>query len=171
MSAIQVRPERAADAAAVRLVHERAFGRAEEALLVGTIHAAGATILSLVTVQGATLVGHILFSPVRIERARASQDAVGLGPMAVLPEFQRQGIGSLLVREGLEALRRAGHAAVVVLGHPAYYPRFGFVPASRFGLRWEFPAPEEAFLACELRPGSLQGGAGIVRYRAEFRGL
>ena len=171
MSPIRVRPERAADAAAVRLVHERAFGRAEEALLVGTIHAAGEVILSLVAEHSDIVAGHILFSPVRIERAGASQDAVGLGPLGVLPEFQRLGVGSLLVRQGLEALRQAGHAAVVVLGHPAYYPRFGFVPASRFGLRWEFPAPEEAFMACELRPGSLQGGAGVVRFRAEFKGL
>jgi putative acetyltransferase len=92
----------------------------------------------------------------------------GLGPMAVRPAWQRQGIGSQLVREGLEECWRSGYEAVVVLGHPEYYPRFGFVPASRFGLRCEFEAPDEAFMALELRSGVLSAGGGVVRYASEF---
>jgi putative acetyltransferase len=88
--------------------------------------------------------------------------------MAVLPAHQRQGVGSLLVRAGLEACRAAGHGCVVVLGHPAYYPRFGFAPASRHGVAWEHPVPDEAFMLLELRPGALGGRGGIVRYQPEF---
>jgi putative acetyltransferase len=88
--------------------------------------------------------------------------------MAVLPEHQRRGVGSLLVRAGLEECRRAGHGCVVVLGHPEYYPRFGFVPASRHGLAWEHSAPDEAFMVLALRDGALDGLGGVVRYAPEF---
>ena len=111
------------------------------------------------------MVGHIAFSPVTIEPAGS---AIGLAPMAVLPAHQRRGIGGRLVREGLEQLRAAGHGAVVVLGHPEYYPRFGFTRASRFGLRCELDCPDEAFMALELVPGALANRAGLVRYRREL---
>jgi putative acetyltransferase len=88
--------------------------------------------------------------------------------MAVLPAYQREGIGSLLVRTGLAECRGAGHGCVVVLGHPRYYPRFGFVPASRHGLAWEHPAPDEAFMILALRDGGIAAGGGLVRYAAEF---
>jgi putative acetyltransferase len=91
--------------------------------------------------------------------------------MSVLPAHQREGIGSLLVRTGLEECRRAGHGWVVVLGHPDYYPRFGFVPASRHGLAWEHPAPDEAFMIVLLREGGLAPGGGLVRYASEFGGV
>ncbi len=88
--------------------------------------------------------------------------------MAVLQAHQRAGIGSLLVRTGLAECRRAGHGCVVVLGHPEYYPRFGFVPASRHGLAWEHPAADEAFMALPLREGAIAAGGGLVRYAPEF---
>ena len=91
--------------------------------------------------------------------------------MAVLPELQRQGIGSVLVKAGLEACRKANHKGVVVLGHPDYYPRFGFVPASKYGITSEYDAPDEAFMAIELCQGALQGQAGIARYQPEFNNL
>ena len=165
---ITIRAEQAGDVDAVRRVNELAFGRPEEAALVDALRRAADPHISLVAADGGRVVGHVFFSPVSIEPGDSSVAAMGLAPMAVLPEYQRRGVGSLLVREGLEECRRAGCVAVVVLGHPEYYPRFGFVPASRFGLRSEYPAPDEAFMALELAPGALAGRRGLVKYRPEF---
>jgi putative acetyltransferase len=167
-----VRRERPGDVAAIRAVHALAFGGAVEAEIVDALRARGKATLSLVAVDAERVVGHILISPVTItlpsEEDGEARAALGLGPMAVLPTHQRQGIGSLLVRAGLAACRDAGHGCVVVLGHPAYYPRFGFEPASRRGVRWEHPVPDEAFMILELRQGGLGGRGGIVRYQPEF---
>ena len=93
---------------------------------------------------------------------------LGLAPMAVAPEYQQQGIGSALVRSGLEHCRAAGYKAVIVLGHPRYYPRFGFVPASHFNIRSQYDAPDEAFMALELEPGALGEIGGVVKYHPLF---
>jgi putative acetyltransferase len=166
-----VRRERPDDRVAIRAVNELAFGSAVEADLVDVLRARGQATLSLVAIEADRVVGHVLFSPVSIESGGARVAALGLGPMAVLPERQRQDIGSLLVRTGLEASRDAGHECVVVLGHPGYYPRFGFTPASRHGVTWEHPAPDEAFMILELREGALGGRGGLVRYQPEFGGV
>jgi putative acetyltransferase len=168
---IELRPEADDDRAQVWRVNELAFGRPDEAAVVEALRGAGPAILSLVAVRGGAVVGHILFSPVTIASPAGELAAVGLAPMAVAPEAQRTGVGSRLVRAGLEALRRAGHDVVVVLGHPAYYPRFGFERASRHGLSWEHPCADEAFMVLALRPGALAGRAGIVRYRPELSGV
>ncbi|ATB37478.1 GCN5-related N-acetyltransferase [Cystobacter fuscus] len=167
-SEILVRPEQPHEAEAIRQVNARAFGRDAEAALVDALRGAGGVTLSLVARVGEQLVGHILFSPVEIDRGGNQDVAVGLAPMAVLPDHQRHGVGSRLIRAGLDRLREAGHGAVVVLGHPDYYPRFGFSRASHFGLRWEVECPDEAFMALELREGFLGRRPGIVRYRPEF---
>ncbi len=166
-----IRLERSEDAAAIRRVNEFAFARLAEANLVDALRDAGAVTLSLVAEREGRIVGHILFSPVTIESPEEAFPAVGLGPMAVEPGLQRSGIGSALVRAGLSALRADGHEVVVVLGHPEYYPRFGFVRASEHGIRWEQYAPDEAFMVLELRAGALGGRGGVVRYRAEFTGV
>jgi putative acetyltransferase len=166
--AITFRPEGPADAPAVEQVHELAFGRIDEARLVGALRRSGAVTLSLVAEQSGSVVGHILFSPVTIDRGSGLTMAVGLAPVAVRPAFQRQGVGSELVRRGLDELRAAEHGAVVVLGHARYYPRFGFVRASGFGLRGEPGWSDASFMAIELRPGALAGPPGRVRYRREF---
>lgn len=163
-----VREERPEDLAAVRRVNVRAFGRAAEAELVDALRARGRATLSLVAEDDGELLGHILFSPVAIESRVGTLAALGLAPMAVVPERQRQGVGSLLVRHGLEHCRRAGHECVLVLGHPEYYPRFGFTPASRFGIACGYAAAAGAFMAIELRPGALRGRAGTARYEPEF---
>ena len=164
---ITVRPEQPEDADQVRRVNEVAFGRPHEAALVDAVRGSADT-LSLVAVLGQQVVGNILFTAVWIERTDRTTAAVGLGPMAVLPEHQRRGVGSDLVRAGLDACRRLGHAVVVVLGHPDYYPRFGFVPADENGIRYEHAVPSEAFMVLELRTGAVARSGGVVRYRPEF---
>lgn len=167
-----VRPYRAEDAAAVREVHERAFaGRREEAHLVEMLHAAGAAPVSLVaaTEPGGRVVGHVLFSPVRVDGSGSCPPPmVGLAPVGVLPECQGRGTGSRLIREGLEACRRAGYGAAVVLGEPSYYSRFGFKRASGRGLGNEY-GTDEYFMVAELGNGTLDDVVGTVRYREEFR--
>jgi putative acetyltransferase len=138
---------------------------------VDALRAHGKATFSLVAVRGAQVVGHILFSPIRLESGGRSTVGLGLGPVAVLPAHQRAGIGSRLIWIGLEECRRAGHGWVVVLGHPDYYPRFGFVPASRHGLAWEHPAPDEAFMIVALRGDALPPEGGLVRYAPEFGGV
>lgn len=171
-----IRPENSADLDAIRVVNLAAFGQPLEADIVDAIRRDGGTTCSLVAETPAGIVGHILFTPVtwpgldRTQSADASPFATGLAPMAVHPDWQRQRIGSALVRAGLEICAKAGVQAVVVLGHPDYYPRFGFRRASDFGLRCEFPVPDDAFMALELVEGALAGHSGLVTYLPHFSG-
>ena len=165
---LTIRPEESADFAAIRQVNELAFGRPAEADIVDSLRQRGVVFLSLVAVQQSQLVGHILFSPVSVVSQAGTFEAVALGPMAVLPSHQRQGIGSQLVRRGLEECRQMGQPLVIVLGHPDFYPRFGFKTASPFGIRWEYDVPLEAFMLAELNPGALHGRSGVVFYQPEF---
>ena len=96
---------------------------------------------------------------------------MGLAPMAVVPKHQRKGIGSALVREGLQQCRQQGFSAVVVLGHPEYYPRFGCTPSARFGITSEYVVPEEVFMAIELQTEALKGKTGRVKYHSAFDNL
>jgi putative acetyltransferase len=166
-----IRQEKPEDLSAIRLVNEQAFEQPDEANLVDALREGGKVSLSLVAEQKKRVVGHILFSPVVIVSEGEQFPALGLAPMAVLPELQRQGIGSLLVKHGLNKCREAGHKCVIVLGHPDYYPRFGFVPASRYGIKCQFPAPDDAFMAIELEQGAFQGLSGTVKYQPEFNGF
>ena len=165
---VEIRGEAPNDYKAIREVNERAFGGAAEAKLVDMLRAAKKIVISLVAVHLNSVVGHILFSPVTVAEAPENLRAVGLAPMSVLPEFQSRGIGSRLVREGLEACRQAGCDVVVVLGHPRYYPRFGFLKAKECGLDNEYSAVD-SFLVLELRKGVLPEVRGLVKYSPEFR--
>ncbi|MGP0075581.1 MAG: GNAT family N-acetyltransferase [Bryobacteraceae bacterium] len=151
---------------AVRSINEAAFGRPDEADLVDQLRAEGVVLASLVAQREKSLVGHILFSRMWIETTGASVAAVALAPVAVLPEHQRRGIGGQLIRHGLNLLRRQGEKIVIVLGHPDYYPRFGFTCEKASSL--ESPFPPSAFMAMELSPGVLDGIHGKVRYPAAF---
>lgn len=166
-----VRNEKPEDIAAIYEVNEKAFGQPAEAGLVDALRANGKVALSLVAVQDDKVVGHILFSPVTIESDKEIFAAVGLAPMAVLPEHQNQGIGSKLVRAALVECRKSSHEVVVVLGHPEFYPRFGFTPASRYGIKSEYDVRDEVFMIMELREGALLGRSGIVKYQSEFSGV
>jgi len=163
-----VRAETAEDYPAVRQVNELAFGGSDEAVLVDKLRAVADPHISLVAVQDGQVVGHIFFSPVSIEISDSASLALGLAPMAVLPEYQKQGLGSQLVREGLKECQRIGCNVVVVLGHPEYYPRFGFVPAKQKELRCEYAVPDEVFMVAELKPQALDGRRGLVKYLPEF---
>jgi putative acetyltransferase len=163
-----IRQERPEDIAAIREVHELAFGRTAEADLVDALRAHRKVTLSLVALEDGRLVGHILFSPVTIDSGHRSFPAVGLAPMAVLPTRQGCGIGSQLATTGLLECRNAGYDCVVVVGHPAYYSRFGFVPASRYGLKSEYEVPDEAFMVLAWQAGVLRDRGGVVRYQPEF---
>ncbi len=164
---VSVRLEHPGDSVAVREINERAFGGPQEAELVEALRGCADRISLVATLDG-RVIGHILFTPVTIEPCAVELRAAGLAPMAVQPEYQRLGVGGQLVRTGLDECRQRGYTAVVVVGHPDYYPRFGFVPGYTRGLGCEYPVPPEAFLVIELQPGALTGRTGLVRYRPEF---
>ncbi|MDX1516264.1 MAG: N-acetyltransferase [Woeseiaceae bacterium] len=164
---MSIRAEAARDRDSIRSVNTAAFGTPAEADLVDALRRHVQPIISLVAECDGQITGHILFSPVTLS-GNPDLDIMGLGPMAVLPACQRQGIGSALVHAGLDECRQREKDAVVVLGHPDYYPRFGFSPASRFGISCEFDAPDEAFMLLELRRGVLHGKTGTARYHAAF---
>ena len=165
---IEVRKESPRDYADVRRINERAFERSIEADIVDSLRGVAHPQISLVAVSDGQVVGHIFFCPVSIESNGFAFDAVALGTMAVLPEYQRQGVGSELVQQGLQECKRLGHTVVVVIGHPDYYPRFGFTRAVEKGLTYEYEVPDEAFMVAELTPGALRGRIGVVKYRPEF---
>jgi putative acetyltransferase len=167
---LTIRFEREGDAAAIREVNRTAFATQAEADLVDRLRQLEASVVSLVAQDGGSIDGHILFSRVSLT-GREPLPILGLAPLAVRPDRQRQGIGSQLVRAGLDAGRQTGAGAVVVVGHARFYPRFGFVPASRFGLTCEYDVPDEVFMALELVPGFFAGQGGLVQYHPAFAEL
>ncbi len=166
---LEIRSEETGDAAAIRTVNEQAFGQPEEAHIVDLLRESCDDVLSLVATSGESIVGHILFSPVSIENDGKVIEGMGLAPMAVLPEYQQRGIGSALVESGLETLRERSCAYVIVVGHPDYYPRFGFELAAKHGIacQWE-GVPDEAFMVLILDEAAMKGVRGVARYRDEF---
>lgn len=164
---VLVRDEQHGERAEVRAVNLAAFDTPMEAGLVDRLRNEAQPVISMVAVEVEEVVGHVLFSPVVLSE-HDDLRIMGLAPMAVVPEYQRKGVGSALVAAGLERCRKLGYGAVVVLGHPEYYPRFGFVPAARFGVRCAYDAPEEAFMLVELQPGYLDGAQGTIRYHPAF---
>ena len=168
MTVSTIRPENPEDSFLIRQVNELAFGQPAEANLVEKLRQSGAETLSLVADDGA-VVGHILFTPVTIEHPGRQVRGMGLAPMAVRPDRQRQGIGSQLVRRGLDILRERRCPFVVVVGHPEYYPRFGFEPASKHGLvsPWK-GIPDAAFMVVVLDVHAMAGVSGVAKYRDEF---
>ena len=163
-----IRPERRDDAGAIDGVHRAAFGRPDEGRVVERLRARAHAYLGLVAVDGDEVVGHVVFSAVTLHCYQAPYSIMALAPMAVLPRWQRRGVGSALVREGLQACRAGGHDVVVVVGDASFYPRFGFVRARPLGLMSELPVPDEAFMVAELTPGALRGRRGVVLYGSDF---
>jgi len=170
MGHMLIRAEKAGDRDAVYAVNVSAFEASSEAKLVDTLRQQVEPVVSLVAEDNGEVIGHIMFSPVSLS-GYPNLKVMGLAPMAVAPRQQRRGIGSALVRAGLDECRQLGFAAVVVLGHPEYYPRFGFSPASQFGIDSEYDVPDEVFMALELEPNALSGKTGRVKYHAAFSSI
>ena len=167
-SRVEVRAESPSDVSAIRSVHDQAFGGPYESRLVEMLRRAGRMVLSLVAVAGDDVVGHVVFSPVTVEPPSPDLRWVALGPIGVLPAHQGLGIGSRLVREGLDQCRTMACDGVVLMGAPEYYSRFGFAQGSEWGMTSEF-GDGPAFQVTELRQGALDEFEGAVLFSPEFR--
>ena len=164
-----IRLEQPRDINDIRDINEKAFGQSQEANIIDNLRKNCEDVLSLVATEKEIIVGHILFSPVTVEGGNDVVKGMGLAPMAVSPELQRKGIGSQLVNSGIEELRKINCPFIIVLGHPEYYPRFGFEPASRFGIKsqWE-GIPDNVFMILWLDKSMMNQISGIAKYRSEF---
>ena len=162
-----IRAEEQQDWDAVHALNASAFETPAEANLVDTLRQQARPLVSLVAEDNGEILGHIMFSPVSLP-GHPELRIMGLAPMAVALEQQRKGIGSALVRAGLEQCNHLDFGAVVVLGHPDYYPRFGFSTSTRFGIGCEYDVPQEAFMVVELKPGYLDRASGKIKYHAAF---
>ena len=163
---MEIRGRTAADDAAIRQLNDDTFGGHYESRLIEDLRAAGLDAVELVAVENDDIVGHILFSVLATTIDRQTVPALALAPMAVRPDRQRRGIGSALVRAGLDLARDRDWRAIIVLGHKGYYPRFGFSAALARPL--EAPFSGDAFMALELAPDALRGEKGRVTYPPAF---
>ena len=166
---VTIREEEVRDIGAIRSINETAFDGPADAIVVDKLRQICDDCSSVVAVDGDEVVGHVMFSPATIENGDGVLLGMGLAPMAVLPEFQNKGIGSMLVKEGLRRIKESDCPFIIVLGHEHYYPRFGFQRASKFGLKsqWE-GVPDEAFMAIILDEPVMRDVSGIAKYREEF---
>jgi putative acetyltransferase len=168
MKGVKIREEISTDFQSVWELNAAAFETEVEANLVNILRESGISYISLVAEQNEKIIGHILFTPVTLEGDDSGIRLAGLAPMAVIPNLQRQGIGSMLVAEGIKHCKSAGFDAIVVLGHPEYYPRFGFVPSVNYNIISEYDVPDEAFMLLELSRGCLKGKQGKIKYHKAF---
>ena len=166
-----IREEQPSDIEKIWKVNVEAFETIAEANLVNSLRDSGCTFITLVAVTETKVVGHILFTPVELSGNKNNLKIMGLAPMAVLSQYQNKGIGSELVQAGLERCKSLGYDAVVVLGHPDYYPKFGFVPSVKYGIKSEYDVSDEVFMILELTPGSLNHHEGIIKYHEAFNGV
>ena len=165
---ITIRPEKPEDLPFIHSVIVKTFKREAEARLADKLRRACPGCLSLVAEEDGAIVGHVMFTPVVIKNTREVH-GMGLAPMSVLPSRQRRGIGTLLVKAGLRMLQEKGCPFIIVLGHPEYYPRFGFQPAARLRIRSQWDeVPEEAFMILVMDAEAMANVAGVARFRNEF---
>ncbi len=164
---MNIRAETEKDKTAIQEINQSAFETCAEATLVDTLREQCHPIISLIAEEDREVVGHIMFSPVTLNGS-SDLKIMGLAPMAVLPKYQRKGIGSALVQSGFDECKKLGFGAVVVLGHTKYYPKFGFISATRYGIDCEYDVPEEAFMVLELEPSYLTRAKGKVKYHSAF---
>jgi len=162
---IEIREERPDDVPAIRELNRCAFGQDQEGNIVDALRSNGAALLSLVATLYDRVVGHIIYSPVSVG---AQVTSAALGPMAVLPEHQRQGIGGKLIESGNKRLKDAGYPFIIVVGHADYYPRFGFRPAREYGIKCEWEVPDDVFMILVFDEAKMRGISGSANYRHEF---
>jgi putative acetyltransferase len=164
-----IRQEKPEDIDDIHALNELAFGQHQEANIIDKLRINCDNLLSLVAIENEKVVGHILFSPVEIEGQHGIIRGMGLAPMAVLPEMQRKGIGTQLVKSGIDNLRKLQCPFVIVLGHPEYYPRFGFERASLYGIKCQWESiPDDAFMILWLDKSKMNRVSGLAKYRDEF---
>lgn len=168
---MNIREEQPSDIEKIWEVNSEAFKTEAEANLVNALRNSGCTYNSLVAETETNIVGHILFTPVELSGDDNKLKIMGLAPMAVYSQYQNKGIGSKLVTAGLELCKLQGYDAVVVLGHPNYYPRFGFVPSVKYGIKSEYEVPDDVFMILELAPNTLKEHKGIIKYHEEFNNV
>lgn len=172
---IHIRKEQKVDIPAVFDLNCAAFEQEEEANLVDALRKNEQVFipeLSIVATLGDQIVGHILFSKIKIiDAEQKKHESLALAPMAVVPTFQNKGIGGQLVRYGLQRAKELGYNSVIVLGHEHYYPRFGFVSAEKWGIKAPYEVPTSFFMGIELQEGALETVSGVVEYPAEFEGI
>jgi putative acetyltransferase len=167
---VNIRPESPDDKDAIYAVNEAAFGRPDEAILVDKLRDSGGHLVSLVAMSDENQVlGHVLFTPVAVEGSEEIFECAALGPVAVLPAFQRQGIGAALIEAGMTACLGLGYNVIFVLGEPAYYTRFGFEPTAPHYITCEFDVPDEVFMVATSGDNALEGIWGTVYYLPEFK--
>ena len=167
---INIRHETANDYLGIKKVNDLAFGQPVEGLMVEKLRKNPDFIekLSIVAEVNEKVVGHILFFSIKVKDNTLEHVTLSLAPMAVIPELQGKGIGSKLVIKGLETAKELGFRSVIVLGHMDYYPKFGFTPASNWGIKAPFDVPDKAFMAMELTVNGLKGISGTVIYPKEI---
>ncbi|MHC4750178.1 MAG: GNAT family N-acetyltransferase [Planctomycetota bacterium] len=163
-----IRREQPQDISKIREINKRAFGQEQEAMIVDRLRENCNSILSLVAIAEDQVIGHILFSPAVIEGENGRLFGSGLAPVAVLPEYQKKGIGSELVQTGVARLKQGGCPYIIVLGYPEYYSRFGFEPANRFGIKSQWDVPTEAFMILMLNKTAMKDITGVAKYREEW---
>jgi putative acetyltransferase len=164
-----IRKEKPENVMAIHALNEQAFAAPEEANIVDKLRDSCEGLLSLVAIEMDRIVGHILISPATIEGKHGVLKGMGLAPLAVLPEMQRQGIGTQLVKRGIEYLKRTECPFIIVLGHPEYYSRFGFETASQYQIKsqWE-GVPDEAFMILWFDKSKMNHVSGVGKYKDEF---
>jgi len=165
---MNIREEKDSDKEIIWKVNAEAFETEAEANLVNALRDSGIHFISLVAEEDEEIVGHIIFTPVELMGDDSGLKLMGLAPMAVLTKLRKKGIGSQLVKTGIEKCSTQGYDAVVVLGYPEYYPKFGFVPSVKYGIKSEYDVHDEAFMVLELKEGSLKDKNGVIKYHAAF---
>jgi len=165
---LDIRRERDSDIEDIYEINIKAFETQAEADLVNILRNSGVYHISLVAERNKRVLGHIFFTPVELAGGDSELKLMGLAPMAVLPEFQNQGIGSKLVKEGLRHCSGENNDAVFVLGHPDFYTKFGFLPSVKYGIKSDYDVPDETFMAIELKSGILDGKQGTIKYNKAF---